>query len=54
MFMIFFIGGKSMQEKLDLLLEDARVKASEIKCEADYLNIKSMFLGKKSLLSEYG
>ena len=42
-----------MQEKLDLLLEDARVKASEIKCEADYLNIKSMFLGKKSLLSEY-
>ena len=42
-----------MQEKLDLLLEDARVKASEIKTEADYLNIKSMFLGKKSLLSEY-
>ena len=42
-----------MQEKLDLLLEEARVKASEIKCEADYLNIKSMFLGKKSLLSEY-
>ena len=42
-----------MQEKLDLLLEDAREKASEIKCEADYLNIKSMFLGKKSLLSEY-
>ena len=42
-----------MKEKLDLLVKNAEEKAKEIKCEADYLNIKSLFLGKKSELSEY-
>lgn len=42
-----------MQEKLNELVEQAKLKSNEIKTEADYLNIKSMFLGKKSVLSEY-
>lgn len=42
-----------MKEKLDLLVKNAEEKAKEIKTEADYLNIKSLFLGKKSELSEY-
>ena len=42
-----------MKEKLDLLVKNAEEKAKEIKSEADYLNIKSLFLGKKSELSEY-
>ncbi len=53
MFMIFYFGGIYMNEKLDLLLDEARESAKGIRCEADYLNVKSMYLGKKSKLSEY-
>lgn len=42
-----------MKEKLDLLISEARDASKKIKCEADYLNIKSSYLGKKSTLSEY-
>ena len=42
-----------MEEKLNILLEEARREGANIKTETDYLNIKSKYLGKKSLLNEY-
>lgn len=42
-----------MQEKLKELVVSATTDANQIKTEADYLNIKSKYLGKKSDLSQY-
>ena len=42
-----------MQEKLKALVASATEEAKSIHSEADYLNIKSKFLGKKSELAEY-
>jgi phenylalanyl-tRNA synthetase alpha chain len=42
-----------MQEKLKDLVARATEEAKNIKSEADYLNIKSKYLGKKSELAEY-
>ena len=42
-----------MQEKLKDLITRATEDAKTIKTEADYLNIKSKYLGKKSELAEY-
>ena len=42
-----------MQEKLKDLVARATEEAKSIRNEADYLNIKSKFLGKKSELAEY-
>ena len=42
-----------MQEKLKDLVARATEEAKNIHSEADYLNIKSKYLGKKSELSEY-
>ncbi len=42
-----------MQEKLKDLVARAAEDAKSIKTEADYLNIKSKYLGKKSELAEY-
>lgn len=42
-----------MQEKLKELIRNAEVDANTIQNEADYLNIKSKFLGKKSELASY-
>ena len=42
-----------MQEKLKDLVERATIDAKNIQSEADYLNIKSKYLGKKSELAEY-
>lgn len=42
-----------MQEKLKDLVARATEDAKNIKTEADYLNIKSKYLGKKSELAEY-
>ena len=41
--MIFFNGGKIMQEKLRELVDVATKEAEVIKSEADYLNIKSKY-----------
>ena len=42
-----------MQEKLKELVARATEEAKNIKSEADFLNIKSKYLGKKSELAEY-
>ena len=42
-----------MQEKLKALVASATEEAKTIKTEADYLNVKSKYLGKKSELAEY-
>jgi phenylalanyl-tRNA synthetase alpha chain len=44
---------KIMQEKLKELVARATEDAEKIKTEADYLNIKSKYLGKKSDLADY-
>ena len=40
-----------MKEKLNELIENLKLEVSEIKTEADFLNVKSKYLGKKSELS---
>ena len=42
-----------MQEKLKDLVSRATIDAKSIQSEADYLNIKSKYLGKKSELNDY-
>ena len=41
-----------MKEKLNELLTSLQSEVKEIKTEAEYLNLKSKYLGKKSELSQ--